>query len=99
MTSGSEMYYLVERNNATGVTNVRDFRLSDRDGAFSAYFARERETRSYSDDPETGDVEVVLIVASSIRALQLGYPHLFSAGDRAERQERFIEEVDELLAV
>lgn len=96
---GSDRYFLVERNNATGETGVRSYSLKAKDAAFTEYFALERRSRSYSDDPETADIEVVLIVAPSVDALREGYPHLFSEGSRVERQERFIEQMDRLLAL
>lgn len=99
MKKGSDRYFLVERNNATGQTLVRSYPLRAKDAAFAEYFALERNTRSYNESSETADVEAVLIVAPSEEALREGFPHLFSKGTRAERQERFIEQIDTLLAV
>lgn len=98
MTASKLFYYLVERNNATGHTHVRAFPITS-DEAFREYFRLERSALPPWGNPGDADIEVVLIVASSERELREGYPHLFSEGTRTERQERFIEQIDQMLAV
>lgn len=95
----ADRYFLVIRNNVDGTTDVRSFSMTQRDAAFRAYFDAERRHDVYTDDSESADLEIVLIVADSEAGLREAYPHYFSEGTRLERQDRLIENLDQLLLV
>ena len=83
-----DKYFLVIRDNLNGHTEIQPFE-EDSDAAFASYFAAERKYKVEKSEPESADIEVVLITAESEASLRQGYPHYFDTGTRAQRQQDF----------
>jgi Fe-S oxidoreductase len=83
-------WFLVCWHRHAGYTTVREF--ADQAESFSAYLAAERNS---SDETRGADpkLEIVLIGAESLAALQEAYPHYFGKGSREQRVDSLLEKL------